>query len=283
MTYRWLQKDVGGTITLDEPLARADSGATWVAKSGTGATLATGAVTLDSVNTTLGANVAAGALALSVVSAAGVVVGRKYLVGSEWVTVAAVNGLTLTLARPVLFAQVTTTPFVSTRMSAAIPGSALSTIGRANTVWFTYEVGAVAQPGVTIEFDITRYSLKSGLTLEHVRDIDPLVTRRASQGTVWPALIESSWERMMSRVGLQHSPGGLVGAIDLTMTHSLDVLLMVAQQSVGEEARATATVLAQRLDLELSAILASRAFDENQDGIINPREGFYRTFQVSRG
>lgn len=283
MSYRWLQRLVGGAVVYDEPTQRPDAGATWRLLSPGGSELATGSCTRDAVATTLSAGAAQGALSLAVTSATGIGVGRAYLLEDEWVTVAAISGTTITLARPLLKSHAVAAAFVSTRLTAQIPGASCTTIYRSCVLWITYAVGAVAQPAVSLELDITRYSLLSGLTLETVRDLDPLIVKRASAGTVWPAVIAAAWERIVASIGLQKSPGGLVGALDLTQPHAIAVQLLVAQQSSGEDARATALDLAARLDALLAAILTSRAFDDDQDGAIESREGFYRTIQITRG
>lgn len=289
MTYRWLQKDVGGSILTDELHERPDASPTFAVLSPSGGSLATGTGSVDSVNTTLNGAASAGATSVVVTSASGIAVGRRYLLtgseesGGEWVTVSAISGTTITLARPLRIAHATGASVQGTRITCAVTAAACATIYRGCRVEITYTVSAATRPVLSVEFDVTRYALRTGLTLEHVRDLDPLVLKRASTGTVWPAVITAAWERIVSRIGLQKDPGGLVGAIDLTQPHALQVLLLVAEQSQGEEARATAADLRARLDAELTAILASRAFDDDQDGSVEAHEGWYRTINVTRG
>ncbi len=289
MTYRWLQKDVGGTVFTDELHERPDASPAFVVRDAAGASLATGTASLDSVDTALSSGAGAGALSLSLTSAAGVVVGRRYVVessedtGGEVVTIASISGTTATLARPLLKARASGVAFYGTRVSCAVPASACTTIARGCRVDVTYTVSTAARPVLSLEFDVTRYALRTGITLEHVRDLMPTVAKYASAGTVWPRLFDLAWERIVSRIAQQKDPGGLVGAIDLTQPHALAVLLLVAEQSVSEEFAARAADLRTRLDTELTAILASRAFDDDQDGAVEPHEGFFRTINITRG
>lgn len=289
MSYRWLQVDVGGTVVTDELNERPDASPTFTVLSPQGGSLATGTGTVDSVSTTLSGALAAGATSLTVTSASGITVGRRYLVGGteetggEWVTVKSIASTTVALARPVLRAQASGATFYGTRISCAVTAAACATIARSCRVDITYLVSAAARPAVSVEFDVTRYALRSGLTIEHVRDLDPLLYKRASEGTVWHTLVSLAWERIVARIGLQKDPGGLVGALDLTQPHALMVQLLVAEQGMTEEHRARALDLRTRLDTELTAILASRAFDDDQDGAIESHEGFVRTINLRRG
>lgn len=289
MTYRWLQVDVGGTVYADELHERADVSPTFEVKSTSGAVLASGTGSVDAVNTTLAAGAGAGATSLSLTSASSVAVGRRYFVGGtedaggEIITVDAISGTTITLARPLMRAAASGSTFYGTRVSCAVSAAACAMIARGCRVEVTYTVSSAARPVLSLEFDVTRYALRTGLTTEHVRDLDPALARRAAKGTVWPRVIELAWERIVTRIGLQKDPGGLVGAIDLTQPHALAVLLLIAEQSTDAESVQRAELLRTRLDTELAAMLAARAFDDDQDGAVEPHEGFVRTINVMRG
>jgi hypothetical protein len=289
VSYRWVQKDVGGTIYTDELAERPDASPTFAVLSPSGGSLGTGTGTVDSVNTTLSAGAAAGATSVSVTSATGVTVGRRYLVGGteetggEWATVASIASTTVTLSRPLVRAQASGAAFQGTRVSCAVTAAMAATIYRGCRCEITYAVSSAARPVVAVEFDVTRYRLTTGLTLDHVRDLDPTITKRAATGTVWARVIDAAWERIVNRVGLQKDPGGLVGAIDLTQPHAIAVRLLIAEQSLDEDGIARATELRTRLDTELAAQLAARAYDDDQDGAIESHEGWYRTINLTRG
>jgi hypothetical protein len=59
--------------------------------------------------------------------------------------------------------------------------------------------------------------------------------------------------------------------------------LIVAEQGASDESRAQANDLRQRLDVELTQLLTSRAFDDDQDGAVESNEGFNRTINLIRG
>lgn len=288
MTYRSLQLDVGGTIVTDELDERPDASPTYEVKSESGAVLASGTATVDSVSTTLAAGASQGAQSISLTSATGVTIGRRYLltgaeiVGGEWVTIRGLSGTTATLARPLALSHASGASVVSTRVSCAVSAAACASVRRGCRVEITYTVSAATRPAVSVEFDITRYRLTTGLTLEHVRDLDPQLLKRAAAGTWWPAVISLAWERIVARIAQQHDPGGLVGAIDLTQPHAIMVRLIVAEQGASDESRAQANDLRQRLDVELTQLLTSRAFDDDQDGAVESNEGFTKTIILKR-
>lgn len=289
MTYRSLQLDVGGTIVTDELAERPDASPTFAVLSEGGGSLATGTGTVDSVNTTLSAGAAAGAQTITVASATGVTVGRRYLLtgqeiaGGEWVTVRAISGTTLALARPLALSHASGASVSSTRVSCAVTAAACATVRRGCRVEITYTVSSATRPVVSVEFDVTRYRLESGLTLEHVRDLDPQLLKRAAPGTWWPSVIATAWERIVSRIAQQHDPGGLVGAIDLTQPHAVMVRLLIAEQGASDESRAHAAELRSRFDAELSLLLSARAFDDDQDGAVESNEGFFKSINLIRG
>ncbi len=289
MTYRWLQVDVGGTVYTDELHERPDASPTFEVKSESGAVLASGTGSVDSVDTTTTSGAGAGATTLALTSVTGVAVGRRYFVGDtedaggEVVTIDAISGTTVTLARPLLRSVASGATVYGTRVSCAVSATACASVRRGCRVEVTYTVSSATRPVLSIEFDVTRYALRTGLTVEHVRDLDPSLVRRAAKGTVWPRAIELAWERIVSRIGLQKDPGGLVGAIDLTQPHALAVMLLIAEQSVDAESVQRAELLRTRLDTELTTLLASRAFDDDQDGAVESNEGFVRTINLMRG
>lgn len=286
---RWIQKDVGGTLFIDGLDERADASPTFTVYGPKGSSLGTGSATVDAVNTTLSSSALAGALSVAVASASNIAVGRNYLIGGtvdtggEWVTVRAISGTTITLARPLVLAKASGVSFVGTRLSVAITASMVTSVARHCRVEVVYTVSAATRPTVTIAFDITRYALITGLTLERVRDIDPIVTKRASEGTVWPRLFDVAWEVLLAAVASQKNPGALVGAIDLTMPHAYAVLRLIAQHDVSEAGIKRMEMLSIAYDNELSKALAAAAIDDDQDGIIEPNEGFYRTVTTIRG
>lgn len=289
MAYRWVQKDVGGTIYTDELDERPDASPTFSVLTPSGGSLGTGTGTVDTVNTTLTGAAAAGSTSATVTSASGITVGRRYLIGGteetggEWATVTAIASTTLTLARPLVRAQASGAAVQGTRVSCTVTAAMAASIDRACRVEITYTVSAATRPVVSVEFDVTRYRLTTGLTLDHVRDLDPTLAKRAATGTVWPRVLSAAWERIVDRVGLQHAPGGLVGAIDLTQPHAIAARLLIAEQSLDPEGIARAAELRARLDTELTVHLSARAFDDDQDGAIESHEGFVRSIHLIRG
>jgi hypothetical protein len=144
VTYRSLQLDVGGTIVTDELDERPDASPAFEVKSETGAVLASGTATVDSVSTTLSSGASQGAQSIAVASATGVTVGRRYLltgaeiVGGEWVTIRGLSGTTATLARPLALSHASGASVVSTRVSCAVSAAACASVRRGCRVEITY-------------------------------------------------------------------------------------------------------------------------------------------------
>lgn len=288
--FRWLQKDVGGTLFTDELDERPDASPTFAVLSPAGGSLATGTGTVDSVNTTLSATASAGAQTLSVTSATGIVIGRRYrvggaeAVGGETVTVRGISGTTITLVRPLTATAASGVSFDSTRVSFAVSAAACGTIARHHRVEITYTVGAIARPMVSVPFDVTRYALKSGLTREHVRDLDPLLTKRMSAGLWWPAIRDAAWDMILTRIAGKIDPGGLAGAIELQVPHAYAAMALILDGSgMSEEEQARKAWAYEKLQNELDATLGAHAIDANQDSSIQQHEAWTRFIPIRRG
>lgn len=288
--YLWLQKSVGGTLFTDELDERPDASPTFSVLSPSGGSLATGTGTVDAVSTTLNGAVAAGATTVVVASAASIFVGRRYRiggaesVGGEVVTVKSIATTTITLVRPLVRAAASGATFDSSRISITVTAAACATIGRHHRIEITYLVGAVARPTLTIPFDVTRYGLKSGLTFEHVRDLDPLIAKRMGAGMWWPAIREASYTMILTRIAAKVDPGGLVGTIELQMPHAYAAMALILDAlGSSDEETARKTWVYEKLQSELDATLGAAAIDANQDGAVTANEQWFRSIPVIRG
>lgn len=272
-------------VSLDLP-ARPDAAPTFTVYSPEGATLQTGTSTLDGVSTTLSGAASAAAQTLSLASATGVTAGRRYLLagteeeGGEVVTVRSISGTTATLVRPLTRAAASGATFKSTRISVSV--SAVGTVGRHHRIALAYDVGAVAQPPWQVPFDVVRYVVRTGLTLEDVRALDPQFAKRLPAGTWLPGLIERAWAMLLARVAAKVDPGAVIGGIDLTTAHGY-LVRALALETAGPENESTRALMAARFEQEFEASLTTTAVDNDQDGIVERNEGVYRSIPVSRG
>lgn len=168
-----------GTPTVAVYLANVDD-------DGQAETATTGACSVDSVNTTLGASATHGDDSLSVASATGVTVGRRYLLttlGStrEWVEVLALVGTTATLRRPLQNDHTTGSTFQGCRISIGVNATWVADKNKL-TSWgdgltgyrlrWSYVVDSVTHVGASYA-DLTRYPLATLVTPLDVDAMSP--------------------------------------------------------------------------------------------------------------
>ncbi len=170
----------GQTLYLDPPeLSRASAPSATVyelAQDDDGPTeSAIGAASVDSVDTTLTADVLAGSVELSLDSTTGIHrKGRYLLTGAdglaEHVDVIAV-GTTVRVQRPLVNDYATGAAFQGTRISATVDstwvGDSTNTIDGGYRVRWTYTIDGATQLAVTY-FDLVRYSARALVTAQDV-------------------------------------------------------------------------------------------------------------------
>lgn len=285
---RFAQLSTATTLTVDLE-ERPDAGATFVVYNPQGGEAqASAAATIDAVSTTLAAAAQAGAMALSVASATGITVGRRYLVGGaesaggERVTVRAVAGTTVTLVRPLRYARASAAAFQSTRVELAVTGSNVATVGRHWRAEVTYTVSTAARSKAVVPFDVVRYVPIELLSLEDVRALDPLIAKRLAEGAWWPDLKAAAWDQLLHRVAAKVDPGALVGTVNLTVPLGYLIRTLVAE-TAGRDHEPTRALLARRFGEELDAALGAHAVDDDQDGAVERHEGWRRTIVLERG
>lgn len=272
-------------VSLDLP-ARPDAAPTFTVYSPEGASLQTGTSSLDAVSTTLSGAASAAAQTLSLTSATGVTAGRRYLLagtedaGGEVVTVRSISGTTATLARPLSRAAASAATFQSARVTVSL--SAIATVGRHHRITLAYDVATVAQPPWQVPFDVVRYVVRTGLTLEDVRALDPQFAKRLPAGTWLPGLIDRAWSMLLARVAAKVDPGAVIGGIDLTTAHGY-LVRALALETAGPEHEGARALMAGRFEQEFAASLTTTAVDNDQDGIVERNEGIYRSVPVARG
>lgn len=248
--------------------------------------VAAGTPVLGTCNTTLASAAAAGTLSLTLTSASGVAVGQRFLVGGaedtggETVTVRSLSGTTATLVRPLRGARGAGDTFQSTRVSFPIPAAALTRVTRGCRV--EYEVGA-DYPVTVLAFHVVRYIPQSHLTLEDLRDLDPIIGKRIPEGTWLPGLVARGWDVMLSRLVQRVNPGGLVGTVDLTLAHGyLTRALLAETAGGGAEVTAYRENMERRYGQELDAAVSACVYDPNQDGTTKTQAVAFQALRIQR-
>lgn len=238
-----------------------------------GATVqASAAPTLSTVNTTLAAPAAAGATSLTLASAAGVTVGQRYLIGGaetlggEWVTVRSVAGAVVIPARPLRFAQASGATFQATRLTFAIGAGACATPARNYRVQWVPAAGDEDLAAV-VPFDVTRYLPTTSLSIEDLRDLDPLLAKRLPNGTVLSAVVARAWDILMGHLSQKVDPGGVAGVVDLTLAHGYLVRALLAE-TAGRDDETVSYLedMRSRYAQERDNTLGALAYDASQTG-----------------
>ncbi|HEY6017591.1 MAG TPA: hypothetical protein VIU16_12460 [Gaiellaceae bacterium] len=282
----FLPYNAARAVAFDLP-QRADATPTFVVYTPQGGTQqASASVTLDAVDTTLGGAAAAGAQTVSVASAAGVTVGRKYLIGGsedtggERVTVTGVSGTTVTLARKLRLAHASGAAFQSSRVTCAV--SAIATVARHYRIEIAWSVGGTAQPPFERTFDVVRYVPESNVTaFDDVADTDPVSGKRLPAGVWFPATRDAAWDEILDHVAAKVDPGAIVSSTALSRAHRYLIRALLAETG-GDEWAAYRDDMRKRFAEVLDGALGAAAIDNDGDGVIEPNEGWMRGIPLAR-
>lgn len=156
-----IQVDTSGSVTYDPPDDAKPSAATYRLLDPAGTVLLTSTnASIDSVSTTLAADVVAGAQALTVASAAGISRRRTYLITSssgdtERVTVARISGTTLTLREPLAYAYSSGATFDGLRITCAVSSTYTDTRNTGFQCLLTYTANSVSRT-ISLQYDVVR-------------------------------------------------------------------------------------------------------------------------------
>ncbi len=284
MRYVVLGKSATIVVTLAH---RPGSAGTAVVRESSGGALETITPSLDSVSTTITADVAAGRGTLAVASATGITRGRRYLLdgpedgGGEQVTVTGIASTTLTLARVLRRAHANASTLVSTRLSFAVTTTSTTNVGRNLRIeWTDPDTSDV----VAIPFDVVRWSPLTTLTAEDLRGADPLFSKRLPADTWLPDTIASAWGKITDALTTKgRVPGSFAGTIDLSRAHSYLCRALLAE-SFTRDAESSAYIddMRARYRQELDETLAGIAYDEGGTGTAKTGAGEWRGLQMVR-
>lgn len=271
------------TVSLPQ---RADASPTWELQDEGGAVLSSGTCTLATSNTTLAAGVAAGAFTLTVASASGISAGSKYLLGGpetaggETLTVRSVSGTTVTLLRPTIRERASGVAFQSTEATCSL--SATTSVGRDRRLVVSWEVSGTDQPPLVVPACVTRWYPHTGLTMDSFADLDPIARKRWPAGLWFSALSARAWDMLLAHTAANLDPGAPVGTIELTTAHHYLVRALLLE-TAGPEYRDDYKTAIDRYKAERDAALTLIGVDNDQDGNVEPHEGYFRTIPLSRG
>lgn len=284
---RWVQYQGTGSITFDLPSRPASAGTARVLDAAGGVLQSSATTALDSVNTTLSGALSAGASSLTVSSASGITVGRRYLVGGaeesggESVLVSSIASTTVNLVRRAGRAQASGATFQGTRITVTISTASTAACARGLRVeWTDPSSGAV----LAVPFDVTRYAPQTWLAAQDLLDFDPILRKRMADGAWLPALVSRAWDIMLDDIATKdRHPGGYAGHIDLTVAHGYLVRALVAETS-GQAPDDVAYRDDMRVQYRnaVERALASVPYDEHEDGTTRVGTGVWRGIPLVR-
>lgn len=284
------QQSVGGTIDIVLPerpntalsqlvTVRGSDGAVYVDAQ---------TATLDAVDTTLSSAAAAGARTLAVTSAASIVAGRVYRVGStateqaETVRVRSVSGTTLTLARPTVHAHANGAAVLGTRLSFAVTGTQASTLffgGEAEWNWSDdgltrnrYDYGAV---------ECTRRAHRRLATTNDLYAREPKLWRKVDADVELEEVLDTAYSQTLERLNPRYrvrTGRGSEMYSEATIWRALANLAVL----YGSDYVYLRDYYEQRWEAALSELTGNFAADLDQDGIIEAHEGPTRSVRFAR-
>lgn len=276
-----------GSLTVTLPHRPTGAG-TAVVYSAEGGALETITPTLDSLSTTISADVLPGKTTLTVASASGLVRGRRYLLdgpedgGGEQVTVTGSASTTLTLARALRRGHASGAAFVSTRLSLPITTLSTSAVRRNLRVeWLDPDTHEM----VAIPFDVARWSPLTFLTAEDLRASDPLLTKRIPPEMWLPDLVADAWDKITDSLAAKgRVPGNFAGTIDLTRAHGYLCRAFIAEGFTRDtEGAAFLEDMRTRYRQELDETLAGLGYDEGGAGATATGRGQWIGIPLVRG
>ena len=280
MPIQTLVKDVTSTLETFFYGARPTS-CTVTLKTDRAATkINAAAATVDTVNTTTSAAVAAGATTIAVDSASGIVSSRRYILGvdastapQEVVTVKSVASSTATLFAATLFAHNSGDTFAGGRVSYDVPAASCDT-----TFWDGYAVFTpLTGDPITEVVDCALRKIPDDLiSISDVQQVFP----RAKE--MLCAVLDVSKALTEARVKIMQDVGGpvrtstMIGNEEFKYAASLAFWLR-RRYAFGDEWVETYDKMAEDYEHVIAKLRAQIPADVDQDGITSGREDGGRT------
>lgn len=283
-----VRQNVGGIIEAHFLGGRPTSVAVSVFTGKGTAKVTAGAATLEAVNTTLSGAVAKGALTLPLTSAAAVVVGRRYLLGTtngteapEAVTVRRVVGANVTIWAPLMLDHSIGAAFAGTRASYAMNGT------EANELWWDGYADWTATGGtgetLTEVVDCALRPIPPNLIDEtHVRSIWAQAHAVLPASLDMPLALLEARDEFLRRLGGDNRAHVCMG-LDHLRRPCAKVFWLNRRFELGDNYERVMDKMAEELQQDLLDIQYQIPRDNNQDGALNgPTDGAYITRKIGK-
>ena len=285
-------RNVGGLIDVSPPLRPDATPAAQVTVRGPDMTIYASAVdaTVDAVNTTLGSAAAAAATTVTVASATGIVVGRRYLVGNgtsaprEMVRVRGISGTTITLSRPLRSAQATGAGFVGTRLSLAVTAAQASALfwdGHAEWNFADDGNGASRNRRIMAPVECTLRPHERLATVVDLFARDPRWDRKVDTELDVDEVLDLAYEDVLEKLGGKFRVRTVVGAQGFVTPTVYQAFVMIAA-NYGAEWTEQRGWYEQQRDAALASLVANHPADLDQDTYIERHERGFTSIRTDR-
>ncbi len=242
--------------------------------------------TVDTVNTTASSAVAKGAATVALTSASGVVVGRRYLLGTahstepaEVVGVKSLSGATATLWAPTMQAHASGAVFAGTRVSYNVTSTQADALFWDGYSRWTPNTGDIQEEVV----DCVLRKIPENLIDEtDVRMVFAKAPKILSAETDMPGALREARDEFLRRLGGKNRAYCAVGADHFRRPTAL-VFWLMRRFELGDEWADTMDRMDKELDVLLAKIESAIPFDNDQDGTTTSQnDGGYTTIRVQR-
>lgn len=280
-----LIKGRAGSVTTDFVGARPTS-CTAAVYSGDGGLKSSGSGTVDTVNTTLSALAAKGSTTLSLASATGVVVGRRYGIGSqasaqprEVVQVRDLSSSVATLWAPTLYAHASASTFGGTRVTYSVSSSETAALWWDGYVDFTPNTGDVQTEVV----DCVLRKIPENLIDEtDLLAIHPELAKILSAKLDIPTALRNARDEFLRAFGGKNRAYCALGADHFRRPAALTFFILL-RYMLGPEWTADVDLMEKEREFLIQKLIAEIPFDNDQDGATTGRaDGGYTVIDLGR-
>jgi hypothetical protein len=242
--------------------------------------------TVDTVNTTTSASAARGATTISLTSATGVVVGRRYGIGAqagsqprEVVMVKQLDSSVATLWAPTMYAHASASVFAGTRVSYSVTSTQADVLWWDGYADFTPDTGDVQTEVV----DCVLRKIPDNLIDEtDIHQIHPEVAKILSAKLDVPTALRNARDEFLRVFGGKNRAHCALGADHFRRPAALTFFIML-RYMLGPDWQAEIDLMEKERDLIIQKIESSIPFDNDQDGITTgANDGGFTTIQLSR-
>lgn len=283
----------GTTQTLEvwAPLPPDSDATVTIYDAAGGAVVSAGAVTEDTVSTTLTGGVAQGDVLVPIAALTSVVAGRYYRIGdgttepSEKVRVKREHSATtaVELQTPLTEPHSYGATFKGLRLAYSLSGATFTAPGRDYVAAFTWNSSAVAQPPISVAFAVSKHSLVSDVGETDLLEREPALLSKLSQYTSLATAIEAARHNLNDIISAKWAAWTQRGTTSQYREAHIWRTLYELSSQYGSGYAEERKYLLERFAAMLALVEVSTNVDADEDNAISAWEGGTRSRRLSRG